>query len=202
MNSDALAFLAAKGLSLAEIIEFARISERKTDRTNAERQARHREKRKAVKGEKVTRYNNGVTPPIEEDHTPQSDISPNGENQTAPRKKRGVLVSKPEDVSEQVWSDFINHRRKVRADVSQTAIAGFRREADRVGWTLEQAISEIVLRGWRGFKAEWIKTDDRGETNQRPVARNRAEGDGFSRSLDNLDAALAARRADGAARAA
>lgn len=64
MNADALAFLAGKGLSIEEIVEFARISERKVDRTNAERQARYREKGKAKKDAKATRYSNGVTPPM------------------------------------------------------------------------------------------------------------------------------------------
>lgn len=65
MNSDALQFLADKGLSIAEIIEFARISERKKDATNAERQARYREnKRNAVT----------VTPVTEEEKT--DEVSP------------------------------------------------------------------------------------------------------------------------------
>lgn len=79
MNSDALAYLAGKGLSLEEIVELARIMERKKDPTNAERQARHRERKKSGK---VTRYSNAVTPPIEYIHTPQSDISSDDESQT------------------------------------------------------------------------------------------------------------------------
>lgn len=70
MNSAALAFLADKGLSLEEIIEFARISERKADPSNADRQARYRARRKEQKDavvddgdDCVTRYCNGVTPP-------------------------------------------------------------------------------------------------------------------------------------------
>lgn len=46
LNADALAFLAGKGLSLEEVVEFARIAERKHDATNAERQQRHRDKAK------------------------------------------------------------------------------------------------------------------------------------------------------------
>ena len=45
MNADALAYLAEKGLSIQEIIEFARLSERKRDNTAAERQARYRQRR-------------------------------------------------------------------------------------------------------------------------------------------------------------
>jgi len=92
MNSDALAFLAAKGLSLDEIVEFARLSERKVDRTNADRQARYRDKRKAKKDGAVTRYSNGVTPPIEEDHTPQTNISSDEESQSVTRDDVSTVI--------------------------------------------------------------------------------------------------------------
>lgn len=131
---------------------------------NAERQQRFRDRRK---GKKEARNTNnasnalrGVTPPIERIHTPQSDFSPDGEKQTAARKKRAE-PSRPADVSPQVWSDFLAMRRRMRADVSETVISGFRREADRVGWPLEQAISECVVRNWRGFKAKWVQDNDR-----------------------------------------
>lgn len=90
LNSEALAYLASKGLGLDEIIEFARLSERKKDPTNAERQARYRASRKDGK---VTRYSNGVSPPIEEYHTPQPDISPDGESQSQPARVECAAVS-------------------------------------------------------------------------------------------------------------
>ena len=31
------------------------------------------------------------------------------------------------------------------------------KEAQKAGWTLEQALAECAARGWRGFKAEWVK---------------------------------------------
>lgn len=91
MNSDAMAFLAGKGLSLEEIIEFARLSERKADPTNAERQARYREKRKAGKPAQ-TRYSNGVIPPIDNIHTPQP-VS----NETVKTTGRAIAHKLPDD---------------------------------------------------------------------------------------------------------
>jgi hypothetical protein len=29
-------------------------------------------------------------------------------------------------------------------------------EATRAGWTLDAALSEAMMRGWSGFKAEWV----------------------------------------------
>lgn len=64
--------------------------------------------------------------------------------------------SKPDDVSSQVWSDWIAHRKAKRATVSSTVVDSVRREAQRAGWTLEAALVEVVARGWQGFKAEWV----------------------------------------------
>jgi len=62
----------------------------------------------------------------------------------------------PDDVSEQVWSDFKTHRKAKKATITKTAIDGIRREATKAEITLEQAIVIMVNRGWTGFKAEWM----------------------------------------------
>lgn len=99
VNSDALAFLADKGLSLDEIIQFARIAERKADPTNAERQARYRAKRKAAKdGGDVTRDSNGVTPPNDNISNPPSDYPSEAKASLAPRgKPKSKAARLPDD---------------------------------------------------------------------------------------------------------
>jgi len=62
----------------------------------------------------------------------------------------------PEGVSQSVWQDFVSHRKANKASITQTAISRIASEASKAGWTLEQALSECVARGWRGFKAEWV----------------------------------------------
>ena len=68
----------------------------------------------------------------------------------------GSSVARPNDVGEQVWADFVALRRAKRAPLTPTALAGIRREVDKAGWELEDALSECVARGWQGFKADWI----------------------------------------------
>ncbi len=63
----------------------------------------------------------------------------------------------PEGVSLEVWDSFVQQRQKQRAVVTETVIKTIQKEADLVDWPLEKALSEIVARGWRGFKAEWVK---------------------------------------------
>lgn len=65
-------------------------------------------------------------------------------------------VGCPDGVGEQVWSDFIDLRRRKGAPVTETALAGIRREAAKAGWDLSEAIAECSMRGWQGFKAEWV----------------------------------------------
>ena len=63
------------------------------------------------------------------------------------------------DVDPQVASDFIALRHKLRAPITQTAMAGIQREADKAGITLNSALALCCERGWRGFKAEWVKAE-------------------------------------------
>lgn len=153
MNSATLRLLKEKGLSLDDILEIADAMERKADPTNAERQARYRANRKEKK-ERVTRYSNGVTPPIDNTHTP-SDIPSDEGNHSAARPKQ--LSGKPEGVRDQTWIDFTAMRKAQKAPVTPTVIDRISQEAATAGWTLDAALSEAVSRGWRGFKAIWVK---------------------------------------------
>jgi len=65
-------------------------------------------------------------------------------------------LERPEDVEVQVWDDFLNHRKRLRADVTKTALNGIIREAKKAKLPLNDVLTEIVSRGWRGFKAEWL----------------------------------------------
>lgn len=66
-------------------------------------------------------------------------------------------VPKPDGVDDQTWRDFLKHRKKIGGDLTPTAMKGFVREAEKAGWSLEDALTETIFRGWRGFKAEWVQ---------------------------------------------
>jgi len=66
-------------------------------------------------------------------------------------------IIKPDDVSDQTWSDFLSHRKKLKADLTETALKGIVRETNKAGWKLEDALTECVARGWRGFKSDWVE---------------------------------------------
>ena len=86
---------------------------------------------------------------------PESERNADGmlSNNHKPIKK----LPAPEGVSLEVWDSFLQQRQKTRAVVTETVIKTIQKEADLAGWPLEKALAEIVARGWRGFKAEWVK---------------------------------------------
>ena len=67
-----------------------------------------------------------------------------------------LVIVKPDEVSKEVWDDFLTHRKAKHAKLTNTALAGIKREADKAGWTLENALTESCARGWTGFKADWV----------------------------------------------
>ena len=55
----------------------------------------------------------------------------------------------------QLADDFITHRKSKKATITETALNGYKREADKAGITLEEAIAIAIERDWRGFNASW-----------------------------------------------
>ena len=72
------------------------------------------------------------------------------------KRQRATSVATPSGVSQSVWQEFVNHRKAKKAQVTQLVIDGIQAEADKAGFTLEDALKEIVVRNWQGFKAEWV----------------------------------------------
>lgn len=90
-----------------------------------------------------------LTPPAKE-KTPLKGVK----KESSP--KIGVFI-KPDDVSGQVWDDFLSLRSRKKAPVTPTVIAGLRREAEKAGMSLQEAMAESCTNGWQGFKAEWMQ---------------------------------------------
>lgn len=70
-------------------------------------------------------------------------------------RKRVAAPSKPEDVPEGLWADFVTHRKSKKAAITETVLAGFRREAELAGVSLAEAIKTSCEANWQGFRADW-----------------------------------------------
>jgi len=73
---------------------------------------------------------------------------------TNTKEKTTRVVVKPEDVSQKVWDDYKLNR---KVPLTETALKAIVNEAKKAGWTTEDALRESILRGWRGFKADWVR---------------------------------------------
>jgi hypothetical protein len=74
-----------------------------------------------------------------------------------PKPKKNNTILKPDNVTEQTWDDFLTHRKNLKATVTKTVLTQYAAQAEKAGVTLEYAFKESILRGWRGFKADWVK---------------------------------------------
>ena len=97
-----------------------------------------------------------------EDELPLVDASEVVETEptSSKPKKSKTNVTKPDDVSDDLWADFLNHRKQKKAPVTDRVISLIRNEAKNAGWTLKEALNEVILRNWTGFKAEWVEAKD------------------------------------------
>ena len=71
-------------------------------------------------------------------------------------KKTVAIATPPDGVSPEVWADFVKHRKTRRALITPLVMQGIQREADKAGWSLEDALREVVVRNWQSFKSEWV----------------------------------------------
>jgi uncharacterized protein YdaU (DUF1376 family) len=83
----------------------------------------------------------------------QTQKKPNQEPLTTNHKP----IDTPSGVSDSVWQEFKSIRKAKKAPITQRVLEMLQTEADKAGWTLEQALSECCLRGWQAFKADWVK---------------------------------------------
>lgn len=76
--------------------------------------------------------------------------------ETERETKKETKVEAPDGVSSEVWDSFVKHRKTKKAPITDLVMAAIRKEAITAGWTVEQAIHEIVVRNWSTFKADWV----------------------------------------------
>ena len=88
-------------------------------------------------------------------------------------------------VPDDVARDFAELRKRLKAPISETAVKGLIREAQKAGMTLTEVLETVCANGWRGFKADWI-TKGSGKKTETIAERNaRIEREIFGQSLDD-----------------
>ena len=91
---------------------------------------------------------------LQSDSNATQDTLP--KTQDTVHKKKATSVAPPEGVSEEVWQEFTKHRKTKKAAVTPLVIKGIAEQAQKAGWTLENALKETVVRNWQSFNADWV----------------------------------------------
>lgn len=81
--------------------------------------------------------------------------------------------------SEQVLTDWLDMRKRLKANVSQTVVNQFSKElwlATQGGYTVDDCLGECITSNWRGFKFSWLKNREAPNgTNQFAARPTRSE---------------------------
>lgn len=115
--------------------------------------------------------------------------------------KRITTLAKPDGVPDDTWRDFQAIRKAKRAPLTSTALDGIKREAEKAGLTLADAITYCCEAGWQGFKADWYMGRERTQAvapaamggrslNKQEAleARNRAVGEAWLKEMMEKEA--------------
>ena len=82
------------------------------------------------------------------------------EEKDSPRASKSTPPTKPEGVSDEVWKDALDHRKRMKAPLTETAWKRMEpdlRALEAEGWSPDDVIAEWLAAGWRAFKADWIR---------------------------------------------
>ena len=139
--------------------------------SGAERQKRYREKSKTVT-DSVT-PGRDVTRDVTVTHREEKRREENKEQKTAPK---GVDLLP--GISERIVADFLAIRKAKKQPLTETAVTGIKREAEKAGMTLEQALTESCERGWASFKAAWLTNGT--QATAAPIKKRKQLGEGSS----------------------
>jgi hypothetical protein len=86
---------------------------------------------------------------------PETEREGERETEKIPLK---LAITKPDDVNEVVWSDWVKHRKAKKALITETVIKRIRNESLKAGISLESAMELMCVRNWQGFEADWVKS--------------------------------------------
>jgi len=103
--------------------------------------ALQREAKRRDESTKRTRIVNEAPPnqePITINHKPIKNITP------------------PEGVNMGLWEDYLKVRKAAKKPLTETALKGLIREAEKAKISLSDALQTCCERSWVGFKAEWV----------------------------------------------
>ena len=105
------------------------------------------------------------------------------QTQTEPKKsltnthkpnKEIYIPACPEGLSLDLWDKFLEHRKKIKKDVTDIVVKGIIREANTANWSLDEAITIMLENSWQSFRSDFVKNLSRPllKETSRPAIKN------------------------------
>lgn len=89
----------------------------------------------------------------------------------------------PEGVTVSVWTDFKAIRKAKRAALTDTALKLIRDQAEKAGYSIQQALEICCERGWASFNPDWL---DKAKTASNETTYQRSKREQMERDFPNL----------------
>ena len=124
-----------------EIAEYREILEKKSNAGKAS--AERRKNKRSTDAEQVL-------------SSSATDVQLTNNHKPITNKDKG-LASKPDEVSDQIWDDFLRVRKAHNAPLTKTAFAKIIMEALKAKMSLEDVLKLCSEKNWRSFEADWLK---------------------------------------------
>jgi uncharacterized protein YdaU (DUF1376 family) len=90
----------------------------------------------------------------------QEPLTNNQKIKTNAREARLDLSTWPTEPSQDLLADWIAHRKRKRAVITPRVLAAMApklRQAEELGYSVDQVLTTIIERNWQGFEPEWLE---------------------------------------------
>lgn len=125
-------------------------------------------KKRALKNKRQSKWRN--KPSTEESTKEYTKASTKSSTREEKRREDNKYIP---PIPKELLNDFLKVRKAKRAgELTETAFNAIVNEAKKANITVNQAIETCCLRGWVGFKAEWINKNEQPKIQQDKFLRN------------------------------
>ena len=111
-----------------------------------------RPRKTQVVSERLAKHN-----PNESETNPnQEPITNNHKPLTKDKSIQPRALLEAENIPKNIINDFMAIRKAKKLPLTKSALDGIKREAEKINFTLLQALEQCCTESWAGFKAEWV----------------------------------------------
>ena len=92
-------------------------------------------------------------------------------------KKSVSVFALPDWFPQEVWTEFLAHRKAIKAPVPEASFQGFVSRFQKLrdqGWDPRRVVDTMLEKGWRWFRPEWLEKSHEGRQQQTPLSRQKA----------------------------